>query len=177
MFAAIVKPGGIVPSDPWNEYIKKLKGMQRVMDLHETPQCQDKCYIYPWLKDHMDNLHGTKQFSCDLCEYTTLVPKEFKKHWKFRHDPSSSSRIPCDQCHFSATRADTLKKHIQIMHENVRYPCDQCGFKGKSKTSVLEHKQKVHENLKLPCDLCKGVYPTSNALKLHKRRMHPDEYV
>ena len=43
MFAAIIKPGGIVPSDPWHEYIKKLKGMQRVLDLHETPQCQDKC--------------------------------------------------------------------------------------------------------------------------------------
>jgi hypothetical protein len=43
MFAAIIKPGGIVPSDPWHEYIKKLKGMQRVLDLHETSQCQDKC--------------------------------------------------------------------------------------------------------------------------------------
>ena len=43
MFAAIIKPGGIVPSDPWHEYIKKLKGMRRVLDLHETPQCQDKC--------------------------------------------------------------------------------------------------------------------------------------
>jgi hypothetical protein len=43
MFAAIIKPGGIVPSDPWHEYIKKIKGMQRVLDLHETSQCQDKC--------------------------------------------------------------------------------------------------------------------------------------
>merc|ERR1711935_1218117 len=43
MFAAIIKPGGIVPSDPWHEYIKKLKGMQRVLDFYETSQCQDKC--------------------------------------------------------------------------------------------------------------------------------------
>ena len=83
----------------------------------------DKCpFKTPWKKyldDHMDNLHGTKLFSCDQCEYTTRIPKEFKKHWKFRHDPTSS-RIPCDQCHFTATRADTLKKHVQVVHENIR---------------------------------------------------------
>jgi hypothetical protein len=57
MFAAIIKPGGIVPSDPWQEYIKKLKGMQRVLDLHETPQCQDKCTsMYNKEKQRFDSI-------------------------------------------------------------------------------------------------------------------------
>ena len=43
MFAAILKSGGIVPSHPWQEYVKKLKGMQRDLDLHQTSQCQDSC--------------------------------------------------------------------------------------------------------------------------------------
>ena len=43
MFAAILKGGGIVPSHPWQEYVKKLKGMQRAVDLHQTTQCQDSC--------------------------------------------------------------------------------------------------------------------------------------
>merc|ERR1712223_1815979 len=56
MNAAIVKQGGIVPVNPWHEHIKKLKGMQRVMDLHQTPQCQDSCTkLYNKRKQEFDS--------------------------------------------------------------------------------------------------------------------------
>ena len=37
-----------------------------------------------------------------------------------RHEPGTA-RIPCNQCHFSATKADALKRHIEAEHEGKRF--------------------------------------------------------
>ena len=138
-------------------------------------KCPFKTGWYPHLKTHMDNLHGTKVFACDLCDYTTLLPKEFKKHWGYRHDPDSK-RFPCDQCHYSATFVHALKKHNELVHEGIRYPCDLCNYKG-SKDDVRKHKRNIHDKIKIPCDHCNLTYSTECALRTHKKKKHPDKFV
>ena len=139
-------------------------------------KCPFKTGWYPHLKTHMDNLHGTKVFSCDLCDYTTLLPKEFKKHWGYRHD-LSTKRYPCEQCHFSATFVHGLKTHIKMVHEGIKFPCDLCDYKGSRQDDVRKHKKNIHDKIRIPCDYCDLTYSTECALRTHKKTKHPDKYV
>ena len=140
----------------------------------------DKCpFKSGWqghLKTHMENKHGTEILSCDLCDYKTMLPIEFKKHWGYRHDPSVK-RYPCDQCHYSATFVHALKLHIQIVHEGVKYPCDMCEYQGSTKADVMKHRNNIHKKIKHPCDLCNLIYTTDSALRHHRKQKHPVEYV
>ena len=71
-----------------------------------------------------------------------------------RHNRSKLEgvRYPCNQCEFSSTTADYLKKHIQSIHEGVRYPCNQCEFSATSKDNLKKHIQSIHEGVRYPCN-------------------------
>ena len=141
-------------------------------------KCPFKAKTYPLLKAHMDKWHGTKVFSCDLCDYTTLLPKEFKKHWGYRHN-YDTKRFYCDQCHYSASVVNSLKLHVQSVHEGIRYPCDLCDFKATKKEDVTRHKNTIHEKIKgnVPCELCPKACFTEIGLRMHTKSRHPAEYV
>ena len=142
---------------------------------HMCDKCPFKTKWKTGLSNHMDELHGTNEYSCDECDYKTMLPKEFKKHWGYRHD-HSTKRFPCDQCHYSATYLHVLKTHIQGVHEGVKYPCDLCDYKGR-KADVIKHKNNIHKKIRIPCDFCTSTFATEDALRLHKKSKHPDEYV
>jgi len=143
-------------------------------------KCAFKTNWYPYLTKHNESKHGTKVYACDLCEYTTLLPNEFKKHWGYRHDPSST-RIPCDQCHFSAPKAEALKHHIEAVHLGIRYPCDTCEYSATSKGDLNKHKKQVHENIRIRCNLCNKTFKDIHKhMKIHKARQetkHENQHV
>ena len=158
--------------------LKKIQSLKKQSNIKKymCDKCPFKTDWYPHLQTHMDNLHGTKVFSCDLCDYTTLLPKEFKRHWGYRHDPNTK-RFPCDQCHYSATFVHALKTHMQIVHEGIRYPCDLCDYKATKREDVIKHKNTIHEKIRVPCEFCLQTYSSEGALRTHKKSKHPDEYV
>ena len=40
---------------------------------------------------------------------------------------------PCNQCEYTATQADNLKKHEHNNHENGKHSCKQCDYQAKNK--------------------------------------------
>ena len=79
---------------------------------HTCDKCPFKSKSRPELDRHIECIHGTKEYRCEHCEYTTRFAKELRKHYLYRHKPGSD-RIPCDQCHFTTLRADALKRHVE----------------------------------------------------------------
>ena len=159
------------PKLPKGKSVKKEAAKRYMCD-----KCPFKTEWYPHLETHINNLHGTKVFACDLCDYTTLLPKEFRRHWGYRHDPNTK-RFPCDQCHYSATFIHALKTHIQIVHEGIRYPCDMCDYKATKKEDVIKHKNNIHKKIRVPCEFCNQTYSSDGALRTHKKTKHPEEYI
>ena len=43
-----------------------------------------------------------------------------------------------------ATEKGSLKKHIESVHEKVKYPCHQCEYKATTKGNIQRHIQKKH---------------------------------
>ena len=65
-----------------------------------------------------------------------------------------------------------VKKHIQSVHEKVRYPCDECGKQFTVQASLKKHLQSVHEGVKYPCSHCDYRSSTQGSLKRHLQKTH-----
>jgi len=145
----------------------------------ECEFCDYTTHWQPHLSKHMENKHGTKEFLCDQCDYKTRNPAEFSRHWKYRHDPNSK-RVPCHLCHFSATRADALKVHVEIVHEGKRVACSYvgCDYAARTKGDLVKHTQAVHEKIRYNCELCEFSCGDKFYLKKHVKNKHTTvEYI
>ena len=156
-------------TDCANDYNIKYK--------YQCDYCKYRINFLPHLTKHIENMHGTKEFSCDLCDFTTRKPVEFKRHWKYRHDPNSK-RIPCDKCHFSTTRADALKRHIEVVHEGKRVACSHvdCNYIARRKGDLVKHIQTVHEKIRHKCEMCEFSCSDKFYLRRHVTAKHDTKH-
>ena len=149
----------------------KIKIDQSKYNKYVCAYCDYRTNSSSVLIQHTESKHETKEFVCDQCDYTTRKPAEFSRHWKYRHDPNSK-RVPCDKCHFSSTRADALKLHIDSVHEGKGQHCPLCDFVCRTKGELLIHTQGVHEKIRHYCDFCDFSCIYKNYLKKHIKAKH-----
>ena len=45
-------------------------------------------------------------------------------------------------------------KHIQSVHEKIKYSCNLCGHQFTQQGNLKTHIQSVHEKIKYSCNLC-----------------------
>ena len=57
--------------------------------------------------------------------------------------------LKCNQCDYRATRRQSLKQHVESMHENVKFKCPNCDKAYSNKTHMLNHKKATHQLRKL----------------------------
>ena len=68
----------------------------------------------------------------------------------------------------------TETKVSSYQNENSQFSCDNCGKKFAYKQSLLRHVQAVHNGVKFQCDLCDASYSQVNNLKNHKKYNHEE---
>ena len=56
------------------------------------------------------------------------------------------------KCEFAATTASSLKIHIKIKHEGVRYPSDKCHYTTTGAGYLRRHTKCKHARVRYPCD-------------------------
>merc|ERR1712129_153435 len=52
------------------------------------------------------------------------------------HNKFNGESFQCPQCNHQATRSDSLRRHIDSIHEGKKYPCDQCNYKASQETNL-----------------------------------------
>ena len=50
-----------------------------------------------------------------------------------------------DQCKYSATKLDNLKRHKESKHKDIRYICDKCEYASTTRGDLKRHKESQHE--------------------------------
>ena len=72
---------------------------------------------------------------------------------------SGGQTYQCGKYDYVATQDGNLKRHVENMHEGVRYLCDQCDY---AATKVRRHIKSNH-----PCDQCEYTATITGDLKRH----------
>lgn len=84
-------------------------------------------------------------------------------------------RYPCEECNYIATRKTHLKNHIKSEHNGVRFSCSECNYEAKSKQTLNRHVASVHAKIRYPCSYCYYRAKQPHALKKHIEVIHKNE--
>ena len=66
-----------------------------------------------------------------------------KIHVKTKHGESHKS-FPCIHCDYKATQKGNLKKHIEAVHDDIKFKCKICGVKMSQKGYLKRHIKSKH---------------------------------
>ena len=86
----------------------------------------------------------------------------------------SKLALVCDECGKEWKTKGHLKRHMQMVHQDVHFKCDGCDYKATDKRYVERHILFVHENkiTRYICTICSHGMNTLTALKSHNARKH-----
>ena len=120
------------------------------------------------------NDHSKIQMNADGLFDCGQCQSQFKrKEHLQRHIQSIHEGVKynCDQCNVEFTQHAHLFIHIKSKHEGVRYDCNQCEYKATQKHHLRSHIQKIHEGV-YACDQCNYQLNSKSSLNMHKQSKH-----
>ena len=98
-------------------------------------------------------------------------------------DPDSGSGIPdfldsnndeieknfkCETCNKEFSSGFVLKKHIEGVHEGIRYKCQLCEISCSQLGALNEHIKSVHQGIRYDCEICQKSFKQRKSLKKHQ---------
>jgi len=78
----------------------------------------------------------------------------------------------CEECESIFMAKRSLARHMENIHEGIRFPCQLCSFVARRKSHLKYHQQSVHEGIRYFCTLCTFSTPQPRNLKDHKETSH-----
>ena len=49
---------------------------------------------------------------------------------------------------------DNLQRHVESVHDGVKYSCESCDYKATTKGNLQRHVVSVHDGVKHSCEYC-----------------------
>ena len=138
-------------SNQFNSKSKRARKSEYLCDL-----CDYKATKPGALRKHIELFHETKLEQCTLCPYEG-EKQLFKKHLMIHE-----ANFPCTLCHFNASTAGNLKRHIEEKHEGTKFPCSKCPYKA-STPGHLEYHINLH------CKFCDKVFFDRQEKEFHMK--------
>ena len=88
-----------------------------------------------------------------------------------------SKQFKCEDCNKSYTALNTLRKHVQSVHEGLKHHCEVCKKSFKYLSNLKKHIKEVHEKVKRvkklqKCEICEKTFPGGSYLKIHIQTVH-----
>ena len=127
------------------------------------------------LYSHKRKIHSKSKLTlsnCDQCGLGFTSNKSMNKHKNIVHN--GQLKFSCKQCNFKTGYGDSLKSHVESIHDKIRKSCTICSWKGNGK-NLVKHKREMHfkpNNEHFKCDICRKEYSRNDHLKTHKDRDH-----
>ena len=159
-------------------------------------QCDYTCIGFlEQLKTHKEMKHGPTQFICLLCSFVTNSGTDLENHKLVNHKDNtelaqllSPSKInakkrkerealidyTCKQCNIKKNSRQSLKAHMQMVHEGRRFKCtvEGCSDEKTTKRGLEDHINTVHLGKRFKCEKCDAIITTESNLRNHMRRIH-----
>ena len=85
---------------------------------------------------------------------------------------TSEGKFNCDKCESQFKTRYHLVRHIQSIHEGVKYACNQCDQHFSQDGTLYEHIRSKHEGVKYDCDQCNYQSNSRVSLYRHKKVNH-----
>ena len=79
--------------------------------------------------------------------------------------------FPCNICNYKATDYDSLTKHIENIHTEIKYICNHCKYKSIDGRDLTNHIKMIHMRDGYCCDHCKFITTKSNDIKGYRRTL------
>ena len=90
------------------------------------------------------------RFRCNLCDYSSDIPYNVKRHMLVKHTPNSEWPFSCKDCGRRFTSQSELKRHKLWKHtpkSEWPYYCQPCGRHFTSQSELNRHKRSItHED-------------------------------
>jgi len=122
--------------------------------LYECSYCVDT-FKGERRRDLHVRLQHTKDFEMLVCKTCGKNFKEkagFNMHMKFHEGHKD---LICEICNKLFHKTSTKKKHVAIVHNDVRnFSCERCSYRASVKAKLVRHIQKTHENHQEVCFIC-----------------------
>ena len=107
---------------------------------------------------------GEKRIECDLCDNLFHV-SNIKWHIRILHNGEKLQK--CKNCDKSFGHALSLKKHIEMIHEAIKYECDCCDKSFSTLQSMKKHIHTVHEGHKdHKCNSCDKLFTEAKGFSI-----------
>ena len=160
---------GVTCEDDYKENI--VNNIQDILNNDYKDYPEEKINNLNAKNDDMEEL-----FDCDQCDSQFEGKGNLENHILTYHD-NQTCYVPqykhtCNQCQYETQQRSLLKRHIQSMHEGLRYNCNQCNYTGKSKDVLKIHNKSKHLGIKYPCIQCQYIARQKNSLKKHIQSKH-----
>ena len=95
------------------------------------------------LKVHEQTVHQNIRYECDSCDKKFSNNGNLFKHKKNIHE-KSRGLLTCNFCNKSIATKTNLKRHIDLVHKNVRFSCEICNKGLQTKAGLLNHFKSYH---------------------------------
>ena len=133
--------------------------------------CQ-KSVVKVNLENHQATAHKMYKYRCDIC-FSDFPNREDLTAHKTKEHPKRAEKLNCDKCGKLFDFKHQLKKHIKIVHDNIRdQKCSHCDKSFKTKDVLKEHIASVHEGVKHICAFCGRSYNRRSDLSVHVKVRH-----
>ena len=89
-------------------------------------------------------------------------------------DINIEKTFKCDQCEYKSKNKGDLKKHVKIVHDQIKdIKCEKCDYICSTITNLKQHIKQIHDRIKdVNCDICEYVCSTNSILKQHVKQKH-----
>jgi len=142
-----------------SDHLKRHK-----LSIHKDRDCSEGVYVSP-IQYHRRTDTEDEEGNDNNEDNMNGSPTKKRRRQRRR-------RFGCDQCAYSATRTDHLKRHVEAQHSGLRYACDICSYTTTRPARLKVHKSVVHEGNVYLCDKCTYSANDLGTLKRHKDVKH-----
>ena len=89
--------------------------------------CEFEAKCHSSLKSHCLRQHKGITFSCDKCDHQSITLSSLDLHRKFKHKEPNI----CKYCKSVFKTSPKLRRHLESVHEGLKYPCSSVNTKQK----------------------------------------------